>query len=107
MGGDVALARGISLFAKRERDVEEQGFDFGAVTAGDFEEGTAIAACQAGRVYISDEPLQLEALFQQIAHGGEHARVNGLIGFIVRQLEADRVARDRVRTEPGEMSRFT
>jgi hypothetical protein len=97
--GNPAVARTVPSFADRQRDVEEQRFHVCLVAAGDFEEWTAIAARQVGRVYVSDGPLELQALFQQVAHGGEDARVNGLVGLIVGKLQPDGIARYGVRTE--------
>jgi len=62
------------------------------VGAGDSDERTAIAARQVRGIDVSGRATQLDALSQQEAHGGEDGFVNGLVGFIVGQLQADGIA---------------
>jgi hypothetical protein len=84
-------ARRVSCFADVERNIEEQGLYFASVLSRKCDERPAIASREIGRVYISYRPLKFDALFQEVTHGGEDAGVDGLVGFIVGQLQADSV----------------
>ena len=59
---------------------------------GDFDEGAAVAASEIGRVDVRCSALQFDALPQQISHGGEDFAVNGLVAFVVGQLQANSIA---------------
>ena len=76
-------ARRIAGLAHVERNIEEQSLYCASVFARECDEWPAIAAREIRRVYVSYWPLQLDALFQEITHGGEDAGVDGLVGFIV------------------------
>jgi hypothetical protein len=90
--GDYTRAGSIAGFADFQRDVEEEGFDFAVVRAGQFDEWAAVAASEIGRVDVRCGALQFDALTQQEAHGGEDFAVNGLVGFIVGQLQPNGIA---------------
>lgn len=90
--GDYAVTGEVAGLADIERDIEEESCDFTVVLLRDFDERAAVAARQIRSIDISDRPLEFDALAQQVAHGGEDSAVNGLVGFIVRQLPADGVA---------------
>ena len=76
----------------KKLDVEEHGLYCAAVLSRQQDEWAPIPARQIGRIDIGDRPLQLDALLQEITHGGEHAGVDGLVGLVVGQLKADGVA---------------
>jgi len=85
------MSRGVARLADVERNVEEQCFGDAPVGAGNGDERFAIATRKVGGVDVSDRALQLEALSQQITRGGKHTGVDGLFGFIIGELQSDRV----------------
>lgn len=82
----------IASFADVEGDIEVDGVDIAIACAGEFDERAAVAAGQVGCINVCHRPLQLDAMTQQHSHGGKDRSVYGLVGFIVRQLQADRIA---------------
>ena len=97
--GTTRARASVAGLADIERHIEIDGFDFAAVFARQFDERPAVAARQIRRIDVSDRPLEFDPLPQQIAHGGENRRVDGLVVFVVGQLQADRVARNRMGAE--------
>lgn len=81
--GHLAGALAISFEADGERGIEEDSLDFDTMFGGDFEVWLALGAGEVGGVDVGDRAVDFEALDEQVADGGEDARVDRLVGFVV------------------------
>ena len=103
---DDAASGGVARLTDGDRDIEPDGFSDGAVLLSEGDPGLSNAAREIGGVDISHGAAEFETLAEEEAQNLEDSRVDGLIGFVVGDGEANGVGGERADTETGEVSRF-